>query len=96
MSSVPFYAVKLKRVWEILTGNDVPENYTTSTISWRYFLELWVLTSPKIEKLVDKEDCYQLLRNFVEEYLEMKEEDYFRDQLRTKIFGMLEGDKEGI
>lgn len=45
---------------------------------------------------MDREDCYQLLRNFVEEYLDMKDEDYFRSQLSSKIFGMVEGDKEGV
>lgn len=74
MSSVFFYNTKLRKIWEILTGKELSESYTTSTISWRYFLELWVLISRKIDVLVDRDDCYQLLRNFVEEYLEMKED----------------------
>lgn len=37
-------------------------------------------------------DCMQLVRNFIESYLEISDDDYYRDGLTAKLYRMIEAD----
>ena len=41
---------------------------------------------------MDMPDCMQLCRTFVEEYLEISEDDYYRDGLTSKLYRMIDAD----
>ena len=73
---------------------ELPEDHGGHTIQWQHFLELWILTSPNLRLLAEKVDCNQVIRNFVEAFLEIKEDDYFRDEFVSRLYRCLEGDKE--
>ena len=90
----PFYKSKLRKVLSIVMKQELPEDHGGHTIQWQHFLELWILTSPHLRSLAEKNDCNQVIRNFVEAFLEIKEDDYFRDEFVSRLYRCLEGDKE--
>jgi len=58
-------------------------------MTWREFIEFSILSSNNLQKLIQIPDCLQLVRTFAEGYLNMKNEDYFREQLTSKLYNMI-------
>lgn len=64
-----------------------------TTISWECFLEFSLLSSKTLSKLIEMPDCMQLVRRFVEDFLGMGGEDYYRDELTSKLYRMIDADR---
>jgi hypothetical protein len=88
----------VKTILELVTEDKLSDDRRASRqkMTWREFIEFAVLCHPNLEKMVHLPDCHQIVRNFVENYLSMKEEDYFREELTAKLFSTYEGDSESL
>ena len=79
MTGDEFSRLRLKQVLEALTDAKLPGNHDQMTIEWRHFAELQIVSSKYLRILVGQADSYQIARTFVEAFLGIRHEDYFRD-----------------
>lgn len=94
----PFHALKVRTIFETIIGEKLSDDrkLSKSPLRWANFIELFLLCSSKLKKLIDKPDCMQLVRAFVESFLDMSEDDYYRDELTEKLYRMMEGDSTAL
>lgn len=61
-----FHTYRVKSIFEFIISSKLPDDRekSKSTINWREFVDLSILTSKNLQKLIQQDDCYQLVKNF--------------------------------
>lgn len=73
-----FHSMKLLGIFEAVMHRKLPANYAMETMEWQHFTELFLICSKDIGSLLEQADRLQVVRDFVEGYLEMGDESYYR------------------
>ena len=97
MQKSKFHRQRIKTIFSILLNTILEDQWEcTAIIKWNHFVEFSILTSKDIEKLIANQDCSKLLRHFVEDFMEMKQDDYFKDELSARLRVLVEGENADV